>query len=126
MSCGFVGLSRIYSPIVALDLNEQGDYFRGRLQNASKGTKMVITGVGAVLTVHFLDNGLQPVRATDIENHTIPGLKKLFWYWCLSRGFWITERGMLSIILGTIREEIDSYVQTVQDFVEQHIDLVKI
>lgn len=83
-------------------------------------------GVGAVLTVHFLDNGLQPIRATDIENHTISGLKKLFWYWCLSRGFWITERGMLSIILGTTREEIDSYVQTVQDFIKQHIDLVKI
>ncbi len=52
------------------------------------------------------------------------GLKKLFWYWCSRNGFWITERGMLSLILGTTREEVDLFVENARLFVEQYKDLL--
>jgi glutamate-1-semialdehyde 2,1-aminomutase len=120
MSCGFTGLTQIYTPEAALELNSLGDYFRGRLQDVAAGTKMVVTGIGAVLTIHFLDDGLWPVCEADLENHSVPGLKKLFWYWCLSKGFWITERGMLSLILGTTKDELDSYIEAVGLFIIEY------
>ncbi|KAH8891140.1 acetylornithine aminotransferase [Thozetella sp. PMI_491] len=124
MNCGYVGLSEIYTPEVAIELNALGDYFRTELQEVAKYTKMVVTGVGAVLTIHFLDNGKAPSCGDDLHHHSVGGLKKLFWYWCLSKGFWITERGMLSLILGTTKVEVDLYVAIVKQFVQQHARLL--
>ncbi|KAH8646243.1 pyridoxal phosphate-dependent transferase [Xylariales sp. PMI_506] len=126
MACGYVALTEIYTPEVALKHNELGDYFRARLQSVSEGTKMVVTGVGAVLTIHFLTHGRQPVKAEDIDDHSDSGLKKLFWYWCLSHGFWITERGMLSIILGTTRDELESFVDVVSRFAQKHQSVLQL
>ncbi|KAH7026725.1 putative glutamate-1-semialdehyde 2,1-aminomutase [Microdochium trichocladiopsis] len=126
MSCGAVGLSQIYTPDVSQQHNELGDYFRTSLQTVAEGTKMVVTGIGAVLTIHFLENGLAPVREADLDEQTVSGLKTLFWHWCLSRSFWITERGMLSIILGTTREELDGFVETARLFVAEYRHLLAI
>lgn len=124
MACGFVGLSQIYTPQAASDLNELGDYLAMNLRILGQGTKMVITGVGAVLTIHFLASGSEPTCATDIDEYSINDLKKLFWYWCLGKGFWITERGMLSIILGTTKEELDSFIKAVDEFVQMYKHLL--
>ncbi|CAI6032825.1 unnamed protein product [Clonostachys chloroleuca] len=126
MSCGYVGLTQIFTKDVCLKLNSLGDYFRGQLQEISRGTKMVVIGKGAVLTIHFLDNGVSPIKESDIENHNINPLKKLFWYWCISRGYWITERGMLSIVLGTTKEELDGYTGIVSSFVETYRHLLQV
>ncbi|RDW80410.1 hypothetical protein BP5796_05108 [Coleophoma crateriformis] len=124
MSLGFVGLSEIYTSAVNLELNELGDWFRGALQQIAEGTKMVVIGVGAALTVHFLENGKVPTNAHEIEENNLPQLKKLFWFWCLERGFWVTERGMLSLILGTTKEELGEFVGTVKEFAEEYSDFL--
>ena len=126
MSCGLAGIRDIYTPEAALELNALGDYFRSRLQDVASGTKMVVTGIGAILTVHFLDNGLVPACKADVDRHTVPGLKRLFWYWCLRESFWITERGMLSLILGTTKDEVDSYVEIVHSFINEHGHLLRV
>ena len=124
MSCDFRGLSEIYTPQAAVELNSLGDYFREQLQAAGEGTQMKVTGVGAVLTIHFQKNGVAPVRAENIDRYSNASLKKLFWFWCLSKGFWITERGMLSIILGTTQNELDSFVEVVRLFLKHYSSLV--
>ncbi|KAH7322500.1 acetylornithine aminotransferase [Stachybotrys elegans] len=124
MTCGFVGLTQIYTPSVAEGHNALGDYFRGRLEAIAQGTSMVITGIGAVLTIHFLANGKAPVREADLDTHSIPGLGRLFWFWCLENGFWITERGMISIIVGTKRSELDSFVECVEYFLKKYESLL--
>lgn len=126
MSCGFRGLSEIYTPEAATGLNSLGDYFRERLRVAAKGTRMRVTGIGAVLTIHFQENGMDPVCTDDLDRHSNFKLKKLFWLWCLSNGFWITERGMLSIILGTSKDELDSFVDNVSLFLQRYSGLVSL
>jgi glutamate-1-semialdehyde 2,1-aminomutase len=126
MTCGYVGLTEIYTDEAALELNALGDYLREELQAASAGTQMVATGVGAVLTIHFLANGQVPKNASDLESNSIADLKKLLWYWCLERGFWITERGMLSIILGTTKDEVDAILSAVRSFLTEYSHLVKL
>lgn len=44
MSAGYVGLSQIYTPEVAVAFNKVGDDLRGKLQDAAVGTKMTVTG----------------------------------------------------------------------------------
>jgi glutamate-1-semialdehyde 2,1-aminomutase len=126
LSCGAVGLSKIYTPQVAEQHNKLGDDFRQRLQAVARGTKMVATGVGAVLTVHFMRNGIEPACEADIEAQNVPELKKLFWFWCLRAGYWITERGMLSIILGTTQEELSQFAETVRLFHEEYAHLLEV
>jgi glutamate-1-semialdehyde 2,1-aminomutase len=124
MACGTVGLSQIYTPQVAERHNALGDHFRTSLQDVAKGTKMVVTGIGAVLTVHFLHDGLPPTCEADLDAQSVHELKTLFWHWCLSAGFWITQRGMLSIVLGTTAEELGQFVETVRLFCNEYTHLL--
>ncbi|KAH8175170.1 aminotransferase class-III domain-containing protein [Sarocladium implicatum] len=126
MACGAVGLAQIYTPQVAERHNALGDHFRTSLQEVARGTRMVITGIGAVLTFHFLRDGRTPTCEADLETQSIDGLKKLFWHWCLSAGFWITQRGMLSIVLGTTAEELDQFVETVRLFREEYAPFLEL
>lgn len=123
MAAGYTGLSQIYTPEVNLELNALGDYFRTRLQSVSQGTKLVVTGVGAVLTIHFQSKGTAPSTSSDFSE-TVQGLKTLFWLYCVNDGYWITERGMLSLILGTTKAELDAYIKTVQSFISTYRHLV--
>lgn len=126
MACGYAGLSQIYTPIRVIQHNALGDYMRNRLVSLSSGTKMVVTGVGAVLTIHFLNNGVTPQKEADLDQQTISGLKKLFWYWCIGHGFWITERGMLSIIIDTTLDEIDGFVGVTETFIQEYRHLLEL
>lgn len=126
MSCGYTGLSEIYTPEVAKKLNAIGDNLRTQLHIIAQGTKMVITGIGAVMTIHFLSGGGPPQHASNIEEQNIQSLKKLFWYWCLDNGIWITERGMLSLILETTQEDLSRFVEVVRSFVEKHSNFLRL
>lgn len=126
MSCGYTAISEIYTPEAAIELNALGDYFRTEINRIGKGTKLLATGVGAVLTVHFLSEGSEPKNSDDLERQSVGGLKKLFWFWCVRNGFWVTERGMLSLILGTTREEVDLFVENVKFFSKEYEELLLI
>ncbi len=119
LATGYAGLASVYTLAAAEALNALGDRFRAQLQAVGAGSKMVVTGVGAALTVHFMRTGQPPATAADITDASrgrVPALQKLFWFWCIARGFWITERGMLSIVLGTTAAELDGFVVTVAAF----------
>lgn len=40
MKAGYVGLTQVYTPEVAIKHNELGDSFRGRLNGVAEGTAM--------------------------------------------------------------------------------------
>lgn len=124
MAAGFAGLSSVYTPSANLALNALGDYFREKLKEIGKGTKMVVIGVGAVLTIHFLESGREPRNAKEVKEGNLKELRKLFWFWSLERGYWVTERGMLALILGTTREEVDGFVKIVEDFLKEYAEIL--
>lgn len=125
MVCGYTGLSCIYTDSANQELNALGDYLRQSLLSVFRGTKMVASGIGAVCAIHFLSSGEPPMCERHIEEYSLAGgLKKLLWHWCLERGYWITERGMVSIILGTSHSEIDGFIMAVQLFIEHYRHLL--
>ena len=48
MHAGYVGLTEVYTPEVAIKHNEGGDAFRERLNKIAEGTSMWWTGVGSL------------------------------------------------------------------------------
>ena len=126
MEAGYVALTQIYTHDANLELNKLGDALRTKVEAVSRGTKLVVTGIGAVMTIHFMDDGTVPSCEQDLEQHSVPELKKLFWYWCLVNGYWIAERGMVSLIMGITMEDVDSFAMVVEDFIRHYKALLDI
>lgn len=125
MHAGFTGLSEIWTPEVAIAFNEQGDDFRRKLENVSNGTKMSVTGRGAMIGIHFSEKGVRDIGCReDIDEDW--GLKDLFFMEMMEDGFWITRRGSIALILGTPQSELDRFVVCVRDFLARHGNLIKL
>ena len=123
MHAGFVGLSEIWKPEVAIEFNKMGDVFRTDLQELSKGTKMSVTGRGALVGIHFSENGVTEISCKEAINEDW-GLKDLFFMDMMEDGFWITRRGSIALILGTPKSDLDRFVVCVGKFLERHHSLV--
>jgi glutamate-1-semialdehyde 2,1-aminomutase len=123
MYAGYAGLSKILTPQVNVEFNAMGEIFLQRLRRITKGTKCGFTGRGAILAVHFTQEGAQDIaRVEDV--HEDWDLKDLFWFEMLEDGYWITRRGSIALILGTPQEELDRFVQCVERFLERHRSIV--
>lgn len=125
MHVGYAGLSKILTPEVNIAFNAQGDKYRQRLREVTKGTKCSVTGYGALWVVHFSDIGLQDIRSVEdfSERHD---LHDLFWFEMLEDGYWIHRRGSIAVILETPDEELDRFVECVGKFLERHKDVLKL
>ncbi|KAI7537517.1 hypothetical protein KC331_g10882 [Hortaea werneckii] len=125
MSAGYVGLSQIYTPEVAVAFNKVGDDLRGKLQDAAVGTKMTVTGRGSVLGIHFLKDGRKELLSVKERQDDVQ-LKELFWFEMLVDGFWITRRGSIALVMGTPQSELDRFVSCVKRFLMRHEKFAKI
>lgn len=125
MCAGYAGLSKIWTAEVGIEFNGKGDEFRKRLQQVTRGTKCSFTGVGSLLAVHFSDSGLEDIRSVDEVEERLD-LKDLFWFEMLKRGFWITRRGSISLVLGTPAEELDRFIDCVSEFLEAYKDIIRL
>jgi glutamate-1-semialdehyde 2,1-aminomutase len=125
MHAGWTGLSKVWTPEVAIEFNKLGDYFRGALQEVSKGTKMSVTGRGSLNAIHFSQGGVTEISCREAINEDW-GLKDLFFIEMMEDGFWLTRRGSTALILGTPKEELDRFVASVGKFLDRHKSLVSL
>tara|TARA_R110002060_G_scaffold24129_1_gene32723 strand:+ start:2155 stop:3318 length:1164 start_codon:yes stop_codon:yes gene_type:complete len=123
MHAGHTGLSKIWTPEVAIEFNKMGDNFRADLQKATAGTKMSVTGQGALNAIHFSEKGLTQISCREAIDEDW-GLKDLFFMEMMEDGFWITRRGSIALILGTPKSELDRFVSSVKKFLARHKTLV--
>jgi len=130
MAAGLVTLPQIYTPEECVALNKLGDEFREKLNEVAKGTKMKVTGAGAINTVHFLKHPEREVRSVadlEVEADGVEAvLKDLFYFFAIENGYWVARRGMTSLILGTTKVEIEGFVGVVGKFVEEYKDFLAI
>ncbi|KAL4762135.1 Alpha/Beta hydrolase protein [Aspergillus foveolatus] len=129
MNVGCKGLTSVYTPEACTSLNNLGDELRSGLQELAKGTKMAVTGVGAVMNIHFVRASGSRVVARISDLEVKPGsveeaLRDLIWFYLIERGFWIARRGMISLILGTGVEEAEQLKGVVGDFLEDFRELM--
>ncbi|PVH94556.1 PLP-dependent transferase [Periconia macrospinosa] len=125
LSAGFVGMSQIYTPDVAREFNAMGDRFREKLQKISEGTKMTVTGRGSLIGIHFLEDGRKEL-GNYRERKDIKELRELFWFEMMEEGFWVTQRVLLALILGTPWEELERFAGAVEGFLKKYNSLVQL
>ncbi|KNG85404.1 glutamate-1-semialdehyde 2,1-aminomutase [Aspergillus nomiae NRRL 13137] len=129
MNVGLAALEHIYTPETCIELNNMGDWLRRLLQERCRGTKMTVTGLGAVCNIHFTSHidkaGIASVDDLVTESNGVESiLKDLFWYYAVRKGYWMTRRGMLSLILGTSKADLQGFLDVVEAFVQEHRDLL--
>ena len=68
MAAGYAGMAEIYTPDVVTAFNERGERLRERIAEtiAKHGAPMQVTGIGAVMTLHFTD---RPLRSVEDFKH---------------------------------------------------------
>lgn len=130
MSVGLATLSTIYTSQVCTDLNMLGDKFRASLLEICRGTRMTVTGVGAIFNIHFVSRGspgdIQCIE--DLENMQSEYdalLKDLFWFHAIRKGFWIARRCMVALIIGTTEQELEGFLEFVTEFKQEFQSLME-
>ncbi|KAJ3543067.1 hypothetical protein NM208_g3773 [Fusarium decemcellulare] len=122
---GYAGLSKIYTPEVASQFTKLGDELRERLNEVTKGTRVVFTGLGSIMGVHFPKDGTRVIeRGGEVEE--IEALRDLFWLEMLEEGFWVVRRGFIALVLETPTAEFDRFVRCVEAWVAKHTDIVTV
>ncbi|KAE8383943.1 pyridoxal phosphate-dependent transferase [Aspergillus alliaceus] len=129
MNVGLVALERVFTPEVCIELNGMGDWFQQGLQERCQGIRMAVTGVGAVCNIHFTsdieETGINCVEDLVTQPNGVQAiLKDLFWYYAVRNGYWIARRGLLSLIIGTSKAELEAFIDMVESFVKEHHDLL--
>ncbi|KAF7627806.1 putative glutamate-1-semialdehyde 2,1-aminomutase [Aspergillus flavus] len=130
MNVGLAALERVFTPEACMELNKIGDWFHRGLEERCQGTKMTVTGIGAVCNIHFTSNvgnaGITSVDDLATESNGVePILKDLFWYYAIRHGYWIARRGMLSLILGTSKGDLQGFLDVVEGFVREHREFLE-
>lgn len=122
---GYAGLTQIYPPEVAVAFTKRGDDLRRQLNEVTKGTRVMFTGMGTIMGVHFLRD--DDLRDIEYGGHVeeIPELRDLLWFDMLEAGFWIVRRGFIALVLETPEAELERFVRAVQAFVTKHADILR-
>ncbi|KAG8421603.1 hypothetical protein J3458_003469 [Metarhizium acridum] len=124
MHAGYAGLTEVYTPSVADEFTALGTEFLRRLNGVSRYSILCFTGLGTVMTAHFPVNGEKDIRdGADVEERS--ELKELFWLEMLENGFWVARRGLIALILGTPRRELDRFVDAVEAFIQRYEAFLK-
>ena len=119
MAAGVAGLTHLFTPAVADALFARGEALRARLNalcgGLPGGLPMQWTGLGSLLTVHFLRG---PVRSPADAARGNAELRELFFFDMLDRGFYIARRGMAALSLEVGGTELDGFCAAVADFMD--------
>ena len=81
-------------------------------ESARQYPKMFVTGMGSLMTVHFIG----PERTL---------LQPLFFHWMLNQGVYLAQRGFMALNIELKDEHMDKYVEAVDAFCEKHGDFLR-
>ncbi len=122
MNAGLVGLTQIYTPERAAQLNAFGDDLRRRLNAIAvrHGLPMQFTGLGSMLAVHMTD---RPIRREEDAQQGDAALRDLFWFDLTARGIWFAKRGMFALSLALDAADADRLADAVEEFAQTRAPL---
>ena len=117
MNAGYVGLTEVYTPERAQNLNAWGDGLRDRLNAIvrRRGLAMQFTGRGSMMAVHMTD---APIRSEEDAVQASGALRDLFWFDLLTHGVWFAKRGMFALSIALDEADGDKLADAVEDFVQ--------
>ncbi|KAI2728075.1 hypothetical protein DTO012A9_7583 [Penicillium roqueforti] len=127
LHAGYAGLSEVYTAEVVQSLNTQGDDLRERLQRVFAGSKFCVTGRGSLMCVHATNTGVRAEQITcrdDFIGVEATDLKQLFWLELVNAGFWVQNRGSITLNIAMTTTAVDAFVEAVEEFCKRYKSLV--
>ena len=121
MAAGHAGLTRLFPAKVAEGHFRRGEALRQALNAASVGV-MQWTGLGSMACVHFRSGVIERVAAADAREL---GLRELFFFDMLQRGFYLARRGMIALSLEVTSFDTTAFVEAVGAFADDHAGLLQ-
>jgi len=123
MSAGLVGARDVYTPEACIRLNALGDNLRLQLTalGRSLGLRFHATGLGGVLNTHW--NGAALTEPSLLEPPTAP-LRRLFQLEMIAGGYYVAQRGMITLSLPMTEADIDGFVGEVREYLTRHADIL--
>ncbi|MCC6469328.1 MAG: aminotransferase class III-fold pyridoxal phosphate-dependent enzyme [Alphaproteobacteria bacterium] len=124
MAAGVAGLTKVYTADEAVRLNKAGDALRERLSAMCKkrGVKVVVTGIGSMMTVHPGITG--PVNSPADVAAVPQGLRDLFHYDMLARGIHVARRGMINLSVPMVQDDFDRLAAAFDEFLSVRAGLL--
>lgn len=113
MAAGAAGLSRVYTPERAADLNARGDRLRDGLNAAGRaaGVPVLATGIGSIIGLHVQPGPIR--RPSDLT--TAPEVRELLHLEMIERGFYFARRGFLSLSIEIDDRDCADFVSAFED-----------
>lgn len=118
MRAGLAGLTEVFTPQAAVELNARGDELRKRLNALcrSRHATMQFTGQGSLMTAHFQVGALH--SASDLAGGD-PRLKELLFFHLLSHGIYAARRAMFTLSLPLDAADHQALVDAVAGFLDR-------
>lgn len=118
LATGMAGARDVYSPKACLDLNKRGDKLRETLNALAERSNapLQMTGLGAVMNFHW---HRRPVTCpADVETgDSLP--RRLFQLEMMLGGFYVAQRGLLTLSLAHSDADLTRFVEAVKRHVQK-------
>jgi glutamate-1-semialdehyde 2,1-aminomutase len=123
MTAGLVGARDVYTPEACVRLNSLGDSLRLQLNALGRSLELSFhaTGLGAVLNTHWNDSGI--TEPSQVEAATTP-TRRLFQFEMIARGYFVAQRGMMTLSLPMTEGDVKGFVGEVRDYLTRYADIL--
>lgn len=119
MSCGVTVLGELFDDEACAALNRRGDRLRERINAlaAECDVRMMASGLGSIMNLHFVDG---PVADAWAVKKGPQDLRELLWLHMVNSGFWIAQRGMMSLSLLIDDKDTDAMLDAIGEFIDRY------
>jgi glutamate-1-semialdehyde 2,1-aminomutase len=118
MAAGIVGLTEVFTPEAAVQLNDKGERLRQRLNAAAerRDLPVTVTGIGSLMTIHFSRG---PVTTPADVARANQALKPLLHLDLLLDHVYIARRGYIALSMPISEADLDQVVARFEGFLER-------
>ena len=119
LHAGIAGLTRLYTPDVALALNARGDALRERLNALCRahGVDLGFTGLGSLMNLHATRADIRHCDELPPHENLV---KDLFFFHMLEQGFYLARRGFIVLSLPLTDEDLARFTAAFELFLQRH------
>jgi glutamate-1-semialdehyde 2,1-aminomutase len=123
MAAGAAGLSKLYTPEVARELNARGDRLRAQMNAifAERKAPFRFIGRGSLMNLQVGTHAIRSVKDLVPDGNRI---KDLFFFHMIEHGIYFARRGFVVLSLPIGEEEIGRLIGAVDTFAERYARMV--
>ncbi|RDU98710.1 aspartate aminotransferase family protein [Trinickia dinghuensis] len=123
MAAGYAGLTSVYTPQAAVELNARGERLRATLNTRFEEASLDIrfNGIGSLMNLQITARTIRSVRDIDASRNDI---KDLFFFHLIEHGVYIARRGYVVLSLPVGSAELERFDGAVASFIDRYRNLL--